>query len=1059
MGAITIVLCSVTSLLTQSASSSFLNFESGPVRPLALSPSKGLLFAANTPDNRLEVFRVTADGLERAGETVTGLEPIAIAARTEAEVYVVNHLSDSVSVVDASDPSKPYVKATLLVGDEPRDVVIGGPSHDKVFITTAHRGQNNPRDPQLSTPGVGRADVWVFNANSLSAAPSIITLFCDTPRSLAVSGDGTKVYAAAFHSGSQTTCLHARAVTDAPADNARINDGFRGLRAPPPSADADGVPAPEMGLILKFDGSRWVDELGRDWTARTRFNLPDKDVFVIDAAQEPPVETASVAHVGTILFNLAVSPATGKVYVSNLESLNHVRFEPVVNGHFAENRISIIDGTSSTSVHLNSHIDYNSLPGAPEEAALSLALPLGMEFTQDGQTLYVAAFGSRKVGVLDADARVIARIDVGGGPCGLALDEQRSRLYVLNRFDESISIVDTQAKSQIGVVPLRFNPEPEAVRLGRPVLYNALRSGHGDLACASCHIFADMDDLAWDLGDPNGSVEPNPLQNQDPTKSLQPFHPMKGPMTTQSLRGLLGAGAMHWRGDRNAVSSGQGDAAQVNDAGMAFLAFRPAFQGLMGMGEELPLDEMQRFRDFILTVRYPPNPMASIDGVETADEAEGRKLFDGTTGTDNCSGSDCHTLPLGTSGKARFEQEGQTFKVPHTRNLYQKVGMFGFAIPGFSQSTTRDPAPTPHMGDQIRGFGYLHDGSIPSFSSFLTLGDLLTPRFELTLDRATTTRQITAFAMSFNTGLHPVVGHQVTLTASDLAAEQRFQILKGRADAKHCDLVLHGILGGSVRGLRYLPETGRYQTARFAESLTESDMQSAVAGGAVLTATAVYPGGGTRIGIDRDNDGCFDLDELDLGFDPLDSASAPPFDAPAGLAGREVPSGVSLSWSPVTSAFFSIDGYNVYRSRFSDGRARTKLNTLPVTNTAYLDQTVTPRTYYYVVTALGKGRETAPSSQVAVAVGSATFFLRANCNGDDKVDISDAIYSLGFLFGGGSAPPCADACNSNGDLAHDISDAVYTLGFLFSGGPPPGTFPECEGSTPPDGDCAAGACP
>jgi len=28
------------------------------------------------------------------------------------------------------------------------------------------------------------------------------------------------------------------------------------------------------------------------------------------------------------------------------------------------------------------------------------------------------------------------------------------------------------------------------------------------------------------------------------------FHPMKGPMTTQTLRGLVNSGAMHWRGDR-----------------------------------------------------------------------------------------------------------------------------------------------------------------------------------------------------------------------------------------------------------------------------------------------------------------------------------------------------------------------------------------------------------------------------------------------------------------------------------------------------------------------------
>ncbi len=43
---------------------SFVNFESGHVRPLALSPDGSRLFAVNTPDNRLAIFDVTAGGLD-----------------------------------------------------------------------------------------------------------------------------------------------------------------------------------------------------------------------------------------------------------------------------------------------------------------------------------------------------------------------------------------------------------------------------------------------------------------------------------------------------------------------------------------------------------------------------------------------------------------------------------------------------------------------------------------------------------------------------------------------------------------------------------------------------------------------------------------------------------------------------------------------------------------------------------------------------------------------------------------------------------------------------------
>src|SRR5678815_655531 len=74
-------------------------FESGQVRPLALSPDGSRLFAVNTPDGRLEMYGVTDNGLVHKGSIPVGLEPVAVAARTNNEVWVVNHLSDSVSIV------------------------------------------------------------------------------------------------------------------------------------------------------------------------------------------------------------------------------------------------------------------------------------------------------------------------------------------------------------------------------------------------------------------------------------------------------------------------------------------------------------------------------------------------------------------------------------------------------------------------------------------------------------------------------------------------------------------------------------------------------------------------------------------------------------------------------------------------------------------------------------------------------------------------------------------------------------------------------------------------
>jgi YVTN family beta-propeller protein len=160
----TVALVLATWLLARSApaASSYTLFESGQVRPLAVSPDGTRLFAVNTPDNRLEIFAIAPGGLTHIESVPVGLEPVAVAARSNGEVWVVNHLSDSVNVVDVSGVSARVLR-TLLVGDEPRDIVFAGPGGTRAFITTAHRGQNTPLqatiDVVLTTPGIGRADV------------------------------------------------------------------------------------------------------------------------------------------------------------------------------------------------------------------------------------------------------------------------------------------------------------------------------------------------------------------------------------------------------------------------------------------------------------------------------------------------------------------------------------------------------------------------------------------------------------------------------------------------------------------------------------------------------------------------------------------------------------------------------------------------------------------------------------------------------------------------------------------------------------------------------------
>ena len=89
--------------------------------------------------------------------------------------------------------------------------------------------------------------------------------------------------------------------------------------------------------------------------------------------------------------------------------------------------------------------------------------------------------------------------------------------------------------------------------------------------------------------------------------------------------------------------------------------------------------------------------------------------------------------------------------------------------------------------------------------------------------------------------------------------------------------------------------------------------------------------------------------------------------------------------------------------------------------------------------------------RVTVALnGEAAPFLRGDTNQDGSVDISDAIATLVYLFGGATVNlGCRDAADSNDDGQLDLSDAVFTLNFKFLGGLPiPAPGPDVCGSDP-----------
>ncbi len=893
-----------------------------------MSPDSTTLFAANTPNGTLEVFNLTSGKPALTFRIPVGLEPVAVAARTNTEVWVTNLLSDSVSIVSLS--GTPHVVRTLLVGDEPRDIVFAGTPR-RAFITTAHRGQQRTDpsiasvpgagDPQMTTPGIPRADVWVFDpanlGNTMGGTPlSILSFFTDTPRALTVAPDGNTVYVAGYKTGNQTTTVNqGRVCTGFQNKPCTLSDGTISPGGNPgPATDASGEPAPEVGLIVKFNNAtgHWEDELQRVWDGSVRFTLPDTDVFSFDANSLKPI--ASFAHVGTTLFNMAANPVTGHIYVSNTDAINNVRFEGpgtfaghTVQGHLAEARITVLSGGTVTPHHLNKHIDYTKLAGAPgfDPAAKthSLSMPVNMAVSSDGSTLYVSAFGSSKIGVFNttslendtfnpvtASANYISV--TGGGPTGVVLDEPRHLLYVATRFDDAIKTIDLRTNNEVA----RFafpNPEPASVVAGRPMLYDATQfSGNGEAACASCHIFGEKDDLAWDLGNPDATVTKSPIPINlsglvniliaagasgvstpiNGSNKLADFHPMKGPFTTQALRGISTSGAMHWRGDRSVGIYGT-DAFNAN---VSFINFGAAFQTLIGSPTQPSEAQMQMFADFQLQVLPPPNPVRSLDNSLNAAQQAGQAFYSGARPSDgvnnalvnalagqssfSCNG--CHVLNasagfFGTGGNQSFEGLTQVVKVPHLRNIYDKIGMFGNPVVSFFQQADSGP-----MGNQIRGFGFTGDGSDDTVFRFLTAA-VFAPTSNSGFPQTNpdgTRRDVEQYLLAFDSDLAPIVGQQVTLTSTNAAAVgPRITLLMQRAAAPfvsktlngqvtECDLVAQVVQGGRIKSFLYNPAGNNFVPEDRSAPLTDAVMRAfANTPGQEVTYTAATPGSGPRM--------------------------------------------------------------------------------------------------------------------------------------------------------------------------------------------------------------------
>jgi hypothetical protein len=190
--------------------------------------------------------------------------------------------------------------------------------------------------------------------------------------------------------------------------------------------------------------------------------------------------------------------------------------------------------------------------------------------------------------------------------------------------------------------------------------------------------------------------------------------------------------------------------------------------------------------------------------------------------------------------------------------------MFGMPAVRFFQAGDNG-----HKGDQIRGFGFMHDGATDTMIRFLHANAFNT-NGSIGFDAGAAGEQerldMEQFMLAFDNDVAPIVGQQITLAATSGSDVQgRIDLLLARAQAAfvskilggnvtECDVVVKGRVGGEARGWLYLG-AGSFE-ADDGTNITDAALRTlAQTPGQELTYTCEPPGSGRRAGVDRDEDG------------------------------------------------------------------------------------------------------------------------------------------------------------------------------------------------------------
>lgn len=751
----------------------FLEFELGLLRPLVLSADGRTLWTINQPGAEIGEWRRRESGLPPEWLRGFPATPGLVSLHARSEARELWAVDRLLGMVLVFDMNRGRLMRGIHVGAEPHGLALG-PEGDRAYVTLA--GEDAVAVLDLRGRSVG--DYRVLHKIAIPARE---------PRGIAVALD--RVWVAPLRSGNNTA---PRTRSGNPADT-----------------------------TVEFVNA----------AAGAERSLPDHDLLAITITEDPATDALDLASsfrgLGTTLFDVVPRPGTSELWIPNTDALNaEVHGERgFIRGQVVNNRITIVNIATRA-------VEFVSLDPRPESPR-ACAQPTGITFDAAGTTAYAVGYGSDLVAALDAAARERVRnfeIPSGGawraGPRSAVLAE--GALLVLSKNDQGLVVIDPSRPSSAPArLPLGFDPTPAAIKRGRGQLIDASHSASGTSSCASCHIDGHLDGLVWDL-----SLFLDTPADGRPTLPID----RKGPMLTQSLRGLSELAPYHWRGEKQTLHD-----------------FNGAFVGLLEREAPLASEDMDDLVAYIQSLVHPANPLAPINGSLSPLAAEGKETFLRESAT-TCAV--CHRLPLGTQNELMFDLFGgpsSSFKVAPLRALADRASPPVFVGGNFGRNGVVASL----------GGGFLHNGALPSLASFLDhffdldAGEL--PGLE-------------RFLLEIDSGIAPAAARGAEVNPH-VVARAELSALQAAAHAGECDLILLGHSGklgdsGSARRL-YSPGQRAFVGSDLGtESISMSEViASALVGECSWLVFGVPRGMGARMSYDRDSDELADALELLIGSD------------------------------------------------------------------------------------------------------------------------------------------------------------------------------------------------